>query len=247
MENEISNTTQNENDLEAEIVESAAIQEAIQDKLTEINAVLNPPITTTCPLNASAIEFVPSISDCPTPPLPPRREQTIGHLPKLNLASFAGDPLTWQSFWDSFDAAVNTNTALDGVQKFNYLWAQLHGDASRAIAGVPLTNSNLKNAITLLADRFGQPHKIINAHMQALLDITKPVHLLSSILTEIRVLESGLSIESIKEQDSATSLPAGSFHTGFSKHRTTPRTISCTYFQSTSHSSFNCDKISDPI
>jgi len=71
----------------------------------------------------------------------------------------------------------------------------------------------------------------------------------ASILTEIRVLESGLSIESIKEQDSATSLPpitAGSFHTGSSKHRTTPRTISCTYCQSTSHSSFNCDKVSDP-
>ena len=129
MDNEISSTIQNEDDLEAEIVESAAIQEAIQDKLTEIKAVLKPPTITTHPLNVSATEFVPSISDHPTPPLPPRRE-TTSCLPKLNLPSFAGDPLTWQSFWDSFDAAVNTNIALDGVQKFNYLRAQLHGDAS---------------------------------------------------------------------------------------------------------------------
>ena len=40
--------------------------------------------------------------------------------------------------------------------------------------GFQLTNSNCEQAITLLMDRFGQPHKVINAHMQALLDITSP-------------------------------------------------------------------------
>jgi len=80
---------------------------------------------TFCPLNMSAMEFVLS-----NPAY--RREQSVitNHLPKLNLPTFAGDPLTWQSFWDSFDTAVNSNTALDGVQKLNYLWAKLHGDAS---------------------------------------------------------------------------------------------------------------------
>ena len=54
---------------------------------------------------------------------------------KLDLPSFSGDPLTWQSFWDSFKAAVNSNPTLDGVQKFNYLRSQIQGEASRAIAG----------------------------------------------------------------------------------------------------------------
>ena len=70
---------------------------------------------------------------------------------------------------------------LDGVQKFNYLRAQLQGDAARVIAGLPLTSANYNNAMSLLIERFGQPHKIINAHMQALLDIANPVSSLSSL------------------------------------------------------------------
>jgi len=96
MDNEISSTIQNED----EIIEFTAIQEAVQDKLTEIKAILNSPtITTTHPLNVSTTEFVLSSNDHLTPPS--RREKTISRLPKLNLPSCAGDPLTWQSFWDS--------------------------------------------------------------------------------------------------------------------------------------------------
>ena len=48
-------------------------------------------------------------------------QRTIGQLPKLSLPTFSGDPLQWQMFWDSFDAAVHSNVSLSGVQKFNYL------------------------------------------------------------------------------------------------------------------------------
>jgi len=58
---------------------------------------------------------------------------------------------------------------------------QLQGDASRAIAGLPLTSANYEHALSLLKERFGQPHKIVNAHMQALLDIPKPINSLSSL------------------------------------------------------------------
>ena len=70
---------------------------------------------------------------------------------------------------------------LDGVQKFNYLRAQLQGDAARVIAGLPLTSVNYNSAMSLLTERFGQPHKIINAHMQAILDIANPISSLSSL------------------------------------------------------------------
>ena len=39
----------------------------------------------------------------------------VTRLPKLLLPTFSGDPLTWQMFWDSFDAAVNKNVGLSGV------------------------------------------------------------------------------------------------------------------------------------
>ena len=51
-------------------------------------------------------------------------------LPKLSLPTFSGDPLTWQTFWDSFYAAIDANPNLSGIQKFTYLKAQLQGDAA---------------------------------------------------------------------------------------------------------------------
>ena len=102
-------------------------------------------------------------------------------LPKLTLPVFSGDPLNWQTFWDSFNAAVHTNPALGCIQKFNYLKAQLQGDAARAIAGLPLTERNYQHSIELLENRFGQPHKLINAHMQALLDMPNPNTSLTSL------------------------------------------------------------------
>ena len=102
-------------------------------------------------------------------------------LPKLILPVFSGDPLNWQTFWDSFNTAVHINPTLGCIQKFNYLKAQLQGDAARAIAGLPLTERNYQHSIELLKERFGQPHKLINAHMQALLDMANPNTSLTSL------------------------------------------------------------------
>ena len=106
---------------------------------------------------------------------------SISRLPKLSLPYFSGDPLMWQTFWDSFSAAVHTNPNLTGVQKFNYLRAQLKGDAIRVVAGFPLTDVNYQHSITLLRERFGQPYKLINAHMQALLNLSNVANSLSSL------------------------------------------------------------------
>ena len=102
-------------------------------------------------------------------------------LPKLSIPTFTGDPLTWQSFWDCFDSAVNSNPMLSDVQKLSYLRAQLEGDASRVIAGFPLTNASYGQSVALLKDRFGQPFKIVNAHLQALLHLPNPSNTLSSL------------------------------------------------------------------
>ena len=89
-------------------------------------------------------------------------------LPKLTLPTFSGDPLTWQTFWDLFYAAIHANTTLSGIQKFNYLKGQLQGDAARAIDGLTLSELNYTHSIALLQSRFGQPHKLVNVHMKAL-------------------------------------------------------------------------------
>lgn len=82
-----------------------------------------------------------------------RAGQGSTRLPKLSIPTFSGDTLEWQSFWDCFEAAVHSNPCLTGVQKLNYLRAQLLGEASKVVAGFPLTNANYEHSVTLLRER----------------------------------------------------------------------------------------------
>ena len=107
--------------------------------------------------------------------------QNVSRLPKLILITFDGNPLYWQSFWDSYRGAVDDNHSLSDIQKFNHLRAQLLGDALRSIVGFPLTNANYQRSIQILREQFGQPHRIINAHMEAMLNLPNPTTKLVSL------------------------------------------------------------------
>ncbi|XP_071176551.1 uncharacterized protein [Mytilus edulis] len=102
-------------------------------------------------------------------------------LPKLNLPTFDGDILQWQSFWDSFETAVHTNPTLSNVQKFNYLKSLLHDEALKSVTGFALTNANYEKAISLLQERYGQQHKITQRYMLELIDITSPRYTLFNL------------------------------------------------------------------
>ena len=128
MDQEIANTITGENGLESEIVESPAIQEAISDKISQVKRTLNILTTPTTPttLNVSAAEFVPP--QHPTMPAtqpithPATTRPSVSRLPKLSLPIFSGDPFVWQSFWNSLEAAVNSSSTLDGVQKSSIIF-----------------------------------------------------------------------------------------------------------------------------
>jgi len=49
------------------------------------------------------------------------------------------------------------------------------------VAGFPLTNVNYEHSIALLRERYGQTHKLVQAHMQALLDLPSPNNSLASL------------------------------------------------------------------
>ena len=102
-------------------------------------------------------------------------------LSKLNLPTFSGRTLDWLSFWDSYESAIHRNPSLSEVQKFNYLKSLLNGDALQTIAGFSMTNTNYEKAISLLQERYGQTHKIIQTYMQALLDIPQPLNTVDSL------------------------------------------------------------------
>nr|XP_047144811.1 uncharacterized protein LOC100214846 [Hydra vulgaris] len=106
-------------------------------------------------------------------------------LPKLTLPKYSGDPMTFQSFWDSFDSAIHSNQVLNDISKFNYLKSLLEGNASLSTQGLAITGENYRTAIKILKERFGDEQVIISAHMDALLNI-QPTQ--SNKVSEIRTI-----------------------------------------------------------
>ena len=150
-----------------------------------VQQVNHSPLNTQTQVNPSTTQVnsspIPTVSTVSSQVVTPTFSNHVSRLPKLQLPTFSGNPLEWLTFWDSFNVAVNSNPNLEGVQKFNYLRAQLTGDAARVIAGFPLSNTNYIQAVDLLKTRFGEPQNIISTHMQALLNLPRPTSGLSSL------------------------------------------------------------------
>ena len=174
----ISNKIENEKELEAEIVEADDYLNELMDKRYLIQFFITSSQPST-PINYNNMS-APSASQnqgghSALQSVSQQSNSLNTHrLPKLSLPTFNGDSLKWQTFWDSYKSAVHDNPSLGDIQKFNYLKAHLSEEAARSIEGLPLTATNYEQSIKILAERFGQPHKITNAHMHALLDHPSP-------------------------------------------------------------------------
>ena len=164
-------------DNDDEIVAEVLQTEEITSSISTAKAKINHSLTSTVP-QASDTRCEDPSSTAHPPPVSEehhiRESVSLTYFPQLDLPQFSGNPLYWQAFWDCFEAAVDNNTSLTGVQKLSYLRAQLKGEASKVIAGFQLTNTNYTHSVTLLQERFGQPHKQIDAHMQALINLPIP-------------------------------------------------------------------------
>jgi hypothetical protein len=104
--------------------------------------------------------------------------------------------LQWQTFEDDFNSAIDTNETLTSIEKFQFLRAQLEGEAYSTIAGLPLTDANYSHAFELLKERYGEKHRIINAYMQALWHLPKTsndVNGLRSFMDKLETYIRGLS------------------------------------------------------
>ena len=148
-------------EIELEVLQAEEITSHIATAKAKINHRLNP-------------------IAAPSPSLPhhtaPRESSnTATRLPKLDLPQFSGNPLYWQSFWDFFETAVDiTNQCAEANLP--------HGEASDVIAGFQLTNTSYdQDSVQLLKERFGEPYKQIEAHMQAFVNLPSPSNTPSSV------------------------------------------------------------------
>ena len=182
--------------IDDEIFNASEFAESINRLVVKINSVLK--LIETSKVTLSAVEN-PNQSNGTTQSFAP--QQARARLPKLSLKSFSGKPTEWQSFWDSYNAAVHSNEHLSKVDKFNYLKSLLEGPAASAITGFALTDENYETAVQLLEERFANPQVIVSSHMNALLkleavsdilDVGMIRRLYDSIETHIRSLDNFL-------------------------------------------------------
>ena len=172
LDTKILQAIENDEEIEAEVLQAEEVASSISTVKAKITSRLS--------------SIAPSSKTTSRTPITLSTERRMEHdkvtyLPQLDLSQFTGNSLFWQSFWDCFEAAVHSNRSLTGVQKLNYLRARLQGDTARLITGFQLTNANYEHSIALLKERFGQPYKQIDAHMQALIDLPSPSNSLSSL------------------------------------------------------------------
>ena len=118
--------------------------------------------------------------------------------PKIDLKSFDGNILNWQSWWDQYEAAVHNQPKMAAVNKFCYLKRLLCSSAEECISGLSLTNENYPKAIELLKERYGNKQILINAYIQKFenLRVVKSMNkvkelrfLYDSVVSTIRNLE----------------------------------------------------------
>lgn len=88
------------------------------------------------------------------------------------IEKFSGDVSLWQEFWSQYETAIHSNTALCKREKFTYLKTYLTGTATKAVAGLTLTDNNYDAAVDLLQSRFRRKDLFVNAHMSKLLNLT---------------------------------------------------------------------------
>ena len=48
--------------------------------------------------------------------------------------------MRWKEFWDTFEATVDNNQNLTGIEKLNYLNSKLMDKAKSAVSGIMLSN-----------------------------------------------------------------------------------------------------------
>ena len=87
-------------------------------------------------------------------------------LPQIELRSFHGNILEWQSFWGSFKAAIHENETLGSIEKFHHLTSLLGGEALLTVEGLQLTGTNYVAALKQLEEQFNIPELIIAAYFK---------------------------------------------------------------------------------
>lgn len=116
-----------------------------------------------------------------------RRADGLVRLPQISLPTFAGDPLEWLTFWESFQSAVDRQP-LEAVDKLNYLMGCLTGKAASAVVGYRGGN-NYGNVVATLTRLFGDQRVIKEALQAELINLPSCTDSVDSLQVFVENLE----------------------------------------------------------
>ena len=123
-------------------------------------------------------------------------------LPKIELPTFDGDILCWQSYYQSVKVSIVDNSTLADVQKLEYIMRSLRGVAAESVKGFSVVAENYEPVLSTLQERFEHSRLILDAHMRGLIHLPS---LTSEDATSMRVFYDKVvghirSIESMGEK-----------------------------------------------
>ncbi|GFT18017.1 DUF1758 domain-containing protein [Trichonephila clavipes] len=95
----------------------------------------------------------------------------VAKMPKLELPQFHGEMEYWITFKELFQATVIDNSDLTEIDKLQYLFASVKGNAAKLIRGFAIKKENLKNCWELLCERYENKNQLANYQINKLFSI----------------------------------------------------------------------------
>ncbi|GFT23701.1 uncharacterized protein TNCV_3511651 [Trichonephila clavipes] len=95
----------------------------------------------------------------------------VPKMPKLELPRFHGEMEYWITFKELFQATVVDNSDLTEIDKLQYLFASVKGNAAKLIRGFAIKKENLKNCWELLCERYENKNQLANCQINKLFSI----------------------------------------------------------------------------
>uniref|UniRef100_A0A1I7VAL5 Integrase_H2C2 domain-containing protein n=1 Tax=Loa loa TaxID=7209 RepID=A0A1I7VAL5_LOALO len=167
----------------------------------------------------------------------------IVQLLQLSLPTFNGDPRQWRQFWSSFDAAVHSQTIPD-IQKLNYLYSCLRGEALQAVSGYEIAPENYGIIRQLLKNKYGDPPTIASILYRELQSFKQnekermaTIENIERVLRQLELLGDNLehpSIHSKENRQAVDDSEIKKLHIGFGGRESTVKIDQCSNFRADS-------------
>ncbi|XP_063360591.1 uncharacterized protein LOC134649694 [Cydia amplana] len=92
-------------------------------------------------------------------------------LPTIKIDTYTGKYSEYTGFVNLFRAIIHNDRSIDNVQKLYYLRSFLANEPFDLIKNLPLAEGSYEEALKLLEERYNHKFKIVNEHINSLLDI----------------------------------------------------------------------------